>query len=62
MGEVRGLRTNIVMLDDNCGLSPEVYKTIIEGFAPVRNSTIEDIRKIKCQEKEPEEFTDSSHQ
>lgn len=55
MDKIRGINAKVIICDDFHQYDQDKLKLIRNGFSSTN-------KEQQCQEKEPEEFTDSSHQ
>ena len=43
--KIRGLRANIILSDEFASISPDVYETVVQGFAAVSNDPISNVKE-----------------
>lgn len=48
--KIRGLRANIIIADEFSAINPEIYQTVIAGFAAVQQSPMENVKNIAKQD------------
>ena len=42
--KIRGLRAHIIIADEFASISPDIYETVVAGFAAVSASPIENVK------------------